>query len=164
MAGSGAYCAQVLGVDMYCTKSSVGLGLLGCLLMGVQTALAASAAPLTEVRVLKVESPACGFEDVAQDQAQTRCDHQGPNIKVYVLEQGYGRQPRVALDGLGVDGTRTRVCANASDNLVECSSTGKIVGYLYVFDLAGKQQGHFTFSNTSINPPQNTLSAQIYIK
>ena len=35
---------------------------------------------------------------------------------------------------------------------------------LYIFDLAGKQDGTFTFSNTSINAPGNTMSTQLYIK
>jgi len=140
------------------------LGLLGSVLMGAQPALAASAAPLTQLKVLKVESPACGFEDIDEGQAQTRCDHKGPNIRVYVLEVGYGRQPHVALDGFEVDGTRTKVCAFDNGNLTDCSQRTKVVGYLYIFDLAGKQDGIFTFSNTSINAPGNTLSTQLYIK
>lgn len=77
------------------------------LLLGAQTASAASAAPLSQVKVLKVESPACGFEDIGDGQEKTRCDHSGPNIKIYVLEVGYGRKAQVGLDGFDVDGTRT---------------------------------------------------------
>ncbi|MGH8423644.1 MAG: DUF4879 domain-containing protein, partial [Pseudomonas fluorescens] len=33
--------------------------------LGAHTASAASAAPLSQVKVLKVESPGCGFEDIA---------------------------------------------------------------------------------------------------
>lgn len=129
-----------------------------------QAVNAASAPPLSEVKVLKVESPACGFEDIAQGQAQTRCDHSGPNIKVYVLEVGYGRQPQVTLDGFEVDGTRSPVCAYSNGNLNDCSATTKIVGYLYIFDLKGKQEGTFSFSNISINAPGNRMSTQLYIK
>ena len=67
-------------------------------------------------------------------------------------------------DGLAVSGNKTRVCAAAGNGLGACSDSAKIVGYLYIFDLVGKQEGTFTFSNTSINAPGNTLSAQIYIK
>jgi hypothetical protein len=63
-----------------------------------------------------------------------------------------------------VNGTRTPVCAFDNGNLTECTVGKKAVGYLYVFDLAGKQEGTFTFSNTSINAPGNTLSTQLYIK
>jgi len=114
--------------------------------------------------VLKVESPACGFEDIAEGQEQTRCNHSGPNIKIYVLEVGYGRGAHVGLDGFDVNGTRTPVCAFNNGNLTDCTVGMKTVGYLYVFDMAGKQEGTFTFSNTSINAPGNTLSTQLYIK
>ncbi|HJR32627.1 MAG TPA: DUF4879 domain-containing protein [Pseudomonas sp.] len=136
----------------------------GALLLGAQTASAATAPPLSQVKVLKVESPSCGFEDIADKQEQTRCDHRGANIKVYVLEVGYGREAHVALDGFEVDGTRTKVCAFDNGNLTDCSERTKVVGYLYIFDLKGKQDGIFTFSNTSINAPGNTMSTQLYIK
>jgi hypothetical protein len=139
-------------------------GTLIALLLGAQSAWAASAAPLTQVKVLKVESPGCGFEDITEGQVQTRCDHSGPSIKIYVLEVGYGRQPHVALDGFEVDGTRSKVCAFENGNLTDCTERTKMVGYLYVFDLAGKQEGTFTFINTSINAPGNTMSTQLYIK
>jgi hypothetical protein len=141
-----------------------GFGLVIALWLSAESALAASAAALSQVKVLKVESPVCGFEDIAPGQERTRCDHSGPNIKVYVLEVGYGRSARVGLDGFDVNGTRTPVCAFDSGNLTECTAGKRTVGYLYVFDLAGKQEGTFTFSNTSINAPGNTLSTQLYIK
>jgi hypothetical protein len=141
-----------------------GLGILMTLSLGAQMASAASAPPLTQVKVLKVESPGCGFESIADGQAQTRCDHKGPNIKVYVLEVGYGRGAHVGLDGFDLNGTRTPVCAFDNGNLTECTVGRKTVGYLYIFDLAGKQDGTFTFSNTSINAPGNTMSTQLYIK
>jgi len=145
----------------------IRMAALGCLLglwLPIQAANAASAPALSEVKVLKVESPACGFEDIAPGQAQTRCNHSGPNIKVYVLEVGYGRQPHVTLDGFEVDGTRSPVCAFSNGNLNDCSTQTKIVGYLYVFDLKGKQEGTFSFSNISINAPGNRMSTELYIK
>ena len=141
------------------------LGLIAVLMAGMSTAWAASAPPLTQVKVIKVQSPACGLEDIADGQAQTQCNHSGPNIKVYVLEVGYGKsQPQVALDGFEVNGTRAPVCAFDNGNLTECTPGNKTVGSLYTFDLAGKQEGTFTFSNTSINAPGNTMSTQLYIK
>jgi hypothetical protein len=151
---------------MYCMKKErvTGFGLLMALFAGAPIASAASAAPLSQVKVLKVESPGCGFESIAQGQEQTRCDHSGAHIRVYVLEVGYGRGAHVGLDGFEVNGTRTPICAFDNGNLTECTAGKKTVGYLYVFDLAGKQEGTFTFSNTSINAPSNTLSTQLYIK
>nr|WP_260455553.1 YolA family protein [Pseudomonas baetica] len=138
--------------------------LMAIFMTGMPGAWAASAPPLTQLKVLKVESPPCGFEGITEGQEQTRCDHQGPHIKVYVLEVGYGREPHVALDGFEVNGTRTPVCAFETGNLTECTVGRKTVGYLYIFDLAGKQSGIFTFSNTSINAPGNSMSTQLYIK
>jgi hypothetical protein len=77
---------------------------------------------------------------------------------------GYGREPHVGLDGFDVNGTRTPVCAFKNGNLTTCGPGEKTVGYVYIFNLAGKQEGTFTFSNTSINAPGNTMSTQLYIK
>jgi hypothetical protein len=142
----------------------IGIGILLALALGPQAASAASAPPLTQVKVLKVESQACGFENIAEGQEQTRCNHTGPNIRIFVLEVGYGRQAHVALDGFEVNGTRTPVCAFDNGNLTDCTVGRKTVGYLYIFDMAGKQEGTFTFSNTSINAPGNKMSTQLYIK
>ena len=142
------------------------LAVVGCVLglwLPGQAINAASAPPLSEVKVLKVESPTCGFEDIVPGQAETRCDH-GPTIKVYVLEIGYGHQPHVTLDGFEVDGTRSPVCAYSNGNLNDCSVRTKVVGYIYIFDLKGKQEGTFSFSNQSINAPGNRMSTQLYIK
>jgi len=141
------------------------LGLIAALMAVAPIVLAASAEPLTQVKVIKVQSPACGLEDIADGQTQTQCNHSGPSIKVYVLEVGYGQsQPHATLDGFEVNGTRAPVCAFENGNLTECTPGNKTVGSLYTFDLAGKQEGTFTFSNTSINAPRNTMSTQLYIK
>ncbi len=137
------------------------LGIAGCWLAA--PAMARSAPPLSQVEILKVLSSSCGLEDVSDGREQTHCDHRGSDIKVYVLEIGYGREPHVTLDGFEVDGTRTAVCEDGS-SYVPCGNSGITAGYLYIFDLAGKQEGTFRFSNTSINAPGNSMSAQIYIK
>ncbi|AWM94422.1 DUF4879 domain-containing protein [Pseudomonas sp. 31-12] len=152
---------------MYCIKKC-GVAVIGvamALWLGAQTASAAMASALTQVKVIKVESQGCGLENIVEKQEQTSCDHSGPSIKVYVLEIGYGSlSPHVALDGFEVDGNRTSVCAYQTGNLKECAPGEKTVGNLYIFNLAGKQDGIFTFSNTSINAPRNTMSTQLYIK
>ncbi|WP_085584096.1 MULTISPECIES: DUF4879 domain-containing protein [unclassified Pseudomonas] len=140
-------------------------GLTAALLAAVPAALAASAPPLSEVKVIKVQSAACGLEDIEDGQSRTQCDHGGSGIKVYVLEIGYGQsQPQASLDGFEVDGVRSPVCAFQTGNLTECTPGSKTVGSLYEFDLGTRQEGTFTFTNTSINAPRNTLSTQLYIK
>ncbi|MBV4486667.1 YolA family protein [Pseudomonas sp. SWRI153] len=141
------------------------LGLIAALSIAAPVALAASAEPLSQVKVIKVLSSTCGLEDIGNTQPQTQCNHNGPSVKVYVLEVGYGQnQPHATLDGFEVNGTRAPVCAFDNGNLTECTPGSKTVGSLYTFDLAGKQQGTFSFSNTSINAPRNTMSTQLYIK
>ena len=132
-------------------------------LMISAAANAAPALPLSAVEILKVASVTCAVEDVSDGRKQTRCDHNGPDIKVYVLERGYGGQPNVTLDGQEVDGVRAPVC-NQGEGLVACNGAGTTVGHLYTFDLGHKDGGWFEFSNTSLVPPHNRLGAQLYIK
>ena len=91
--------AGFLGVEKSCMKRRLVsvFGVWMALLLGAQTAVAASAAPLTQLKVLKVASPSCGVENIDEGQTRTRCDHNGPNITVYVLEVGYGREAHVCL-------------------------------------------------------------------
>jgi hypothetical protein len=160
------YCALIFSGEDRMNKAWInGCGLAAWLLGAVPAALAASAPPLSEVKVIKVQSASCGLEDIGAGQAQTACNHGGASIKVYVLEIGYGQnQPQATLDGFEVNGSRSPVCAFDNGNLTECSPGRKTVGSLYTFDLAGKQEGTFSFSNTSITAPRNTLSTQLYIK
>ena len=124
---------------------------------------AAPAMPLSAVEILKVVSRTCAVEDVYDAREQTRCNHDGPNIKVYVLERGYGGQPNVTLNGQIIDGVRAPVC-NRGTGLDDCQRGGTTTGYLYTFDLGNKNEGWFEFSNTSLVPPHNRLSARLFIK
>ena len=124
---------------------------------------AAPAMPLSTVEILKVASVSCAVEDVSDGREQTRCDHNGPHIKVYVLERGYGGQPNVTLDGQEVDGVRAPVC-NQGEGLVACNGSGTTVGHLYTFDLGNKNGGWFEFSNSSLVPPHNRLGVRLYIR
>lgn len=152
---------------MDCIKRKIvrSWGLFFALLASAPAVLAASAPPLTSVQVLKVQSAACGIENISDGQEQTKCDHGGSNIKVYVLEMGYGRAPHAAIDGFSVAGVQANVCAYGNGNPTECTGTQtRVVGKLYIYDLGDKQEGTFTFSNTSINAPGNTVATQLYIK
>ncbi|RON58314.1 DUF4879 domain-containing protein [Pseudomonas frederiksbergensis] len=140
-------------------------GLFCALLASVPAVMAASAPPLSNVQVLKVQSAACGIENISAGQTQTTCNHGGANIKVYVLEMGYGRKPTVQLDGFNLNGAQTNVCAYDNGNPTQCTSTQtRVVGKLYIFDLGDRQEGTFTFSNRSINGGGDAVSTQLYIK
>lgn len=137
---------------------------LACLGFFISSGLnAAPAMPLSSIEILKVASTSGAVEDVLAGQTQTRGHHRAPNIKVYVLERGYGGRATVTLDGQEVDGVRTPVC-NRGQGLIACESGGTTVGHLYTFDLGDKDGGFFQFSNTSLVPPHNRLSAEIVIK
>lgn len=142
----------------------ISTSFLACLGFLISNGLnAAPAVPLSSVEILKVASTNGAVEDVRGGQVQTRGHHRGPNIKVFVLERGYGGQPTVTFDGQEVDGVRTPVC-NQGQGLVTCDGVGTTVGYVYTFDLGNKDGGFFQFSNTSLVPPHNRLSAQLVIQ
>lgn len=134
-----------------------------CSLLASVALPAAPAMPLSAVEILKVVSRTCAVEDVSDAREHTRCNHDGPNIKVYVLERGYGGQPNVTLDGQKIDGVRAPVC-NRGSGLDDCQRGGTTTGYLYTFDLGNKNEGWFEFSNTSLVPPHTRLGARLLIK
>ena len=87
------------------------LALIPCisLLLGAAPAWGATAPPLSEVRVFKVESAGCTetIPEHAQDTAM--CTHRGPT-KVSVMEVGLGNNPVGLFNGAVLNGQRTAVC------------------------------------------------------
>ncbi|MFJ7884317.1 DUF4879 domain-containing protein [Pseudomonas sp. NPDC096917] len=135
-----------------------------CLSLFISMGLnAASALPLSQVEILKVASTSGAVEDVSDGREQTKAHHRGPNIKVFVLERGYGGQPTVTFEGQTVDGVRTPVC-NKGEGLVTCDGAGTTVGYIYTFDVGNSEGGWFQFSNTSLVAPFKRLQTQLYIR
>lgn len=132
------------------------------LLLGAAPAWGATAPPLSEVRVFKVESAACTESIPERAQSTQMCTHRGPT-KVSVMEVGLGNNPMGRFDGAELDGHRTAVCqvGNISE---ACNGAGTVMGYIYVFDLNVEAQGWFQYSNSSINPPQNTLTTLLNIR
>ncbi|SET98727.1 MULTISPECIES: DUF4879 domain-containing protein [unclassified Pseudomonas] len=140
------------------------LALIPCisLLLGAAPAWGATAPPLSEVRVFKVESAACTETIPERAQSTQMCTHRGPT-KVSVMEVGLGNNPMGRFDGAELNGQRTAVCqvGNISE---ACNGAGTLMGYIYVFDLNVQAQGWFQYSNSSINPPQNTLTTLLNIR
>jgi len=137
---------------------------LACLSLFLSAGLqAAPALPLSGVEILQVVSKSGATEEVRGTDTTHRTHH-GANIRVHVLERGYGgHQPSVTFNGHEVDGTRTPVC-NQGEGLVTCNGAGTTVGYLYTFTLSNTDGGWFEFANTSLVPPHHRLSARLYIK
>ncbi|SFB24034.1 DUF4879 domain-containing protein [Pseudomonas sp. NFPP24] len=140
------------------------LALIPCisLLLDAAPAWGATAPPLSEVRVFKVESAACTETIPERAQSTQMCTHRGPT-KVSVMEVGLGNNPMGRFDGAELNGQRTAVCqvGNISE---ACNGAGTLMGYIYVFDLNVQAQGWFQYSNSSINPPQNTLTTLLNIR
>jgi hypothetical protein len=143
---------------------ALSLGLLGCagLWLAAAPAWSAPAPALSEVRVFKVESARC-TESIPERADSTRqCDHRGPT-QVYVMEVGLGNNPHASLDGAELSGSRTAVCQVGSISQA-CNGAGVLMGYIYRFDLNLQAGGTFQYSNSSINPPQNTLVTTLSIR
>ncbi|MGY2375481.1 DUF4879 domain-containing protein [Pseudomonas sp. SDO524_S393] len=140
------------------------LALIPCisLLLAAAPAWGATAPPLSEVRVVKVESAVC--KEIIPERAQSTqmCTHRGPT-QVSVMEVGLGNNPMGRFDGAELDGTRTPVCQVGNISQV-CNGAGTLMGYIYVFSLNVEAPGWFEYSNSSINPPRNTLSTQFNIR
>ncbi|MCU1727690.1 YolA family protein [Pseudomonas sp. 7P_10.2_Bac1] len=143
-------------------KHTINAFIAGLWLLISAGAGAAPAMPLSQIEILKVASGSGAVEDVSDGREQTKMQHRGPHIKVYVLERGYGRQPTVTFDGQTINGARTPVC-NKGEGLVTCDGAGTTVGYVYTFDLGNNAQGWFQFSNTSLVAPFTRLGAQLHI-
>ena len=104
-------------------KHTINALIAGLCLFISAGASAAPAMPLSTVEILKVASNSGAVEDVSDGREQTKMQHRGPHIKVYVLERGYGGQPTVTFDGQIIDGVRTPVC-NKGEGLVTCDGAG----------------------------------------
>ena len=133
----------------------IGLGL-------VAPAWGATAPPLSEVRVFKVESAGCEETIPERSSSTQMCTHRGPT-KVSVMEVGLGKSPMGRFDGAELNGQRTPVCqvGNISQT---CNGAGTVMGYIYVFDVNVQAPGWFEYSNISINGPQNTLKTLLNIR
>ena len=164
--GLEAYCADVHQRVIASMKkaNAWSLALIPCisLLLGAAPAWGATAPALSEVRVFKVESARCTETIPERAQSTQMCTHRGPT-KVSVMEVGLGNNPMGRFNGAELNGQRTAVCqvGNISE---ACNGAGTLMGYIYVFDLNVEAQGWFQYSNSSINPPQNTLTTMLNIR
>ena len=144
--------------------SAWSLALFGCigLWLGAAPAWGAPTPALSEVRVFKVESARCTEAIPERTDSTRQCEHRGPT-KVYVMEVGLGNNSLAFYNGERLSGESTAICQVGSISQA-CSGAGTVMGYIYVFDMSVEAQGWFQYSNSSINPPQNTLTSQLNIR
>ncbi len=140
------------------------LVLIPCLSLwlGAAPAWGATAPPLSEVRVFKVESAACTETIPERVNTTQMCTHRGPT-QVSVMEVGLGNNPVGLFNGAVLNGQRTAVCQVGNISQA-CTGAGTLMGYIYVFELNVQAQGWFEYSNASINPPRNTLKTLLNIR
>ncbi|AZE85971.1 hypothetical protein C4J98_4596 [Pseudomonas orientalis] len=163
--GLEAYCADVQQqvIDSMKKANVWSLALIASisLWLGAAPAWGATAPALSEVRVFKVESSKC-TETIPERVTLTQmCTHRGPT-KVSVMEVGLGNNPVGRFNGAVLNGQRTAVCQVGNISQA-CNGAGTLMGYIYVFDLNVEGPGGFVYSNTSINPPRNTLTTTLNI-
>ena len=126
---------------------------------------AASAAPLTRMEVYAVWSSNCGLEST-RGKYTTTCDHGGAQLRVFVLEVGYGFNRKASM--LGDDLPRAGIVDTldvcmVGDQPYNCHGQS-IEGFIHEIKLDGYQGGQFVYQNTSVNAPWNTMSTWIRIQ
>ncbi|NWC90951.1 MULTISPECIES: DUF4879 domain-containing protein [unclassified Pseudomonas] len=144
--------------------SAWSLALFGCigLWLGAAPAWGAPAPALSEVRVFKVQSATC-TETIPERAASTQmCTHRGQTL-VYVMEVGLGNSSQAFFDGASLSGSRTPICQVGSISQA-CSGAGRLMGYIYAFQVDIEAGGTFQYSNTSINAPRNQLVTTLSIR
>jgi len=129
----------------------------------------APAPPLTRELVYAVGSTDCGWEYMTTiGQISTVCNHGGTQLRAVVQEIGYGGTPFAWLNGGILPSTANYqndpICIVGSYYTSPCPAGYTIVGYYRYFNLDGNQSGSFTYQNTSVNSPFNTLSTGINIQ
>lgn len=102
------------------------LALIPCigLWLAAAPAWGATAPPLSEVRVFKVQSAGCTETIPERAQGTQMCTHRGPT-KVSVMEVGLGNNPMGRFDGAELNGQRTPVCQVGNISQV-CNGAGNV--------------------------------------
>lgn len=128
----------------------------------------APAPQLTQVFVAYVGSTNCGWEEIRSNQLATLCDHGGAQLLAITVEIGYGHIPVARFNSAVLPASANYatlpVCQNLNGQLTDQCTPGQVVvGFENGWDMSGNQGGRFTYQNTSINAPFNTLSTGMNI-
>lgn len=110
---------------------------------------------ITYFQVYAVGSSNIGWEFTGASQTSTAYDHGGAQLRVAVLQYGYG----VANGSLsGTSGTRyltDNLCGSFS-SLHYCNPGETITGFIYYFSFDGMQGGSFSAYSSSLGSPYGT--------
>jgi len=125
-------------------------------------------APATGIQYFEiygVGSTTQGFEYPQPSASSTTLDHGGSQIRVAVLQYGYGNVNDATLSGQTKSPTETEnICGTLNVDVHICTPGETVTGFLYYFDFYGPQSGQFTVSSSSIASPFGYWSDSIYIQ
>ena len=128
----------------------------------------ARAQGLQYLQVAAVLSASGGWESIGAYQMATSRDHGGGSLRVVTEEIGYGNVLVARMNGILLPASANyqneSICFNGRAATTRCSSGQTVVGYRRYWKLDGNQRGTFSYQNTSMNSPWNTMSDSIYIQ
>lgn len=105
-----------------------------------------------------------GFEYLYKDQSSTANDHGDNQIRVAVLQYGYGNINQASFDGQNKSPSETvRLCGTLGVDVHACRVGETVTGWLYYFDFYGSEGGYFSVSSNSIASPFGYWSDSVSI-
>ena len=128
----------------------------------------APAPALTAMWVYAVGSSNIGWEVMqTRGQFSTKQNHGGALMRAAVIEIGYGYSPFAYMQGSLLPASKIyqtdSVCIVGGYYTWPCPAGYTVVGYFRYINLDGYQNGQFSYRNTSVNSPWNTMSTWINI-
>jgi len=126
------------------------------------------APPLTQIIIYAVGSSQCGWEYLSIGQWATSCDHGGRQLRVGILEIGYGVEEFAKMNGRTLPKSAKyssqTVCLVNGYYTWPCNRGGMIVGWFNEYSLDGYQGGRFEYENISRTGRPNKIHAFVNIQ
>ncbi len=94
------------------------------------------------------------YEYFSQSQYSSIQNHGGSEMYIVTVELGYGNSEIAKMVGVNLTEIQSQAIVDS----------GIVVGYFRWWNASGYQNGQFTYRNTSINYPYNTMSDWINIQ
>lgn len=120
----------------------------------------APAPPLSFLQVYAVRSSNYlnfqEYEYFSENQMSSLYDHGGSQMQIVTVELGYGQQGVAKMNNIQLSLIQSRPIDLNGDYIVD--------GFFKWWNANGYQSGTFSYQNTSLNSPWNTMYDSIYIK
>jgi Domain of unknown function (DUF4879) len=116
----------------------------------------APAPSITQLQVYAVRSANYpSWEYLSSSQYSTTIDHGGSWMDLVTYQYGYGNNPICKLNSVNLSNWHTEYITD---------SAGTIIGFIYYWIADGHQGGKWTYQDTSMNSPFNTMSDWATVK